>query len=67
MNQTNENDTEFPFILDPDVANTEMSTDGGKVKAAKKPSTRISELPLSKVKHIIKLDPEVQLVNGEYM
>lgn len=28
-------------------------------------ANRISELPLSKIKHIIKLDPEVKLVNSE--
>lgn len=34
--------------------------------ASKAPALpRTSELPLSKIKHIIKLDPEVHLVNSE--
>lgn len=40
-------------------------TPGAKAKPAPK-ANRISELPLAKIKHIIKLDPEVKLVNGKH-
>lgn len=46
---------------------TEMTEGGSEQQAVKKkaPQERITNLPIAKIKHIIKLDPEVKLVNSE--
>lgn len=63
-------ETEGTELLDADpdaevtegTENTESST---KKKAAKPTQDRITNLPIAKIKHIIKLDPDVNLVNAE--
>lgn len=56
------------FCVNNDNCSTDevTETDGTKTKPVRKVNlNRLTELPLSKVKHIIKLDPDVNLVNGE--
>lgn len=40
-------------------------TDTTKKKDNKPPQERLTNLPIAKIKHIIKLDPDVKLVNAE--
>jgi len=59
---------DFETEEDMDVIQEEsedITGDVVKSKPAPKASVRISELPRSKVKHIIKLDPDVNLVNSK--
>lgn len=54
-------------FLDPETVESTDGEAGDKIKKVPKAisHSRISDLPLSKVKHIIKLDPDVKLVNGD--
>jgi len=62
--EQDEEPTENEEAIPVETEISEEVTEGVKTKSAPR-ANRISELPLSKIKHIIKLDPEVKLVNSE--
>lgn len=65
--QNTEAITEEDFTEMTEEALTEITVEGSGKQATKKTVTqdRITQLPIAKIKHIIKLDPEVKLVNAE--
>lgn len=67
IEQQNTEMTEEEFTEMTEEALTEITVEGSGKQATKKTVSqdRITQLPIAKIKHIIKLDPEVKLVNAE--
>ncbi|XP_070503595.1 DNA polymerase epsilon subunit 4 [Chironomus tepperi] len=58
-------ETEEENFMETDETEKDKTENTNKNKVKTNTQDRLTNLPLAKVKHIIKLDPDVKLVNGE--